>query len=246
VTRGGGSLEDLWAFNEEAVARAIAASAIPVVSAVGHEIDFTISDFVADVRAATPSVGAEIITQGAFASREFVGEAFVRMRQLVRARLDREQSDFGSLARRFIRGHPRRRLDERLQSLDDLITSLVRGARQFTRQERERWQYLRQRLVLARPTLLLARRNQDVHALRRRLCDATRHRVLEQGRQLAGVDARLRLLSPDSALSRGYSITMDADSGNVIRSAEAVRSGQKLRTKLRAGEVLSTAEGKLD
>src|SRR5437660_4027622 len=87
ITRGGGSLEDLWAFNEEVVARAIFQSALPVVSAVGHEIDFTISDFVADVRAATPSAAAEIITEGVFSSCQFVAEAASRMRQLARQQL---------------------------------------------------------------------------------------------------------------------------------------------------------------
>src|SRR5207249_8468374 len=89
VTRGGGSLEDLWAFNEEVVARAIFESALPVVSGVGHEIDFTISDFVADLRAATPSAAAEIITEGVFSSGPFIAEAGGRLRQL----LDRQLAD---------------------------------------------------------------------------------------------------------------------------------------------------------
>ena len=88
VTRGGGSLEDLWAFNEEVVARAIFESAVPVVSAVGHEIDFTISDFVADVRAATPSAAAEIITEGVFSSSQFLSEAAQRIRLLARQQMD--------------------------------------------------------------------------------------------------------------------------------------------------------------
>jgi exodeoxyribonuclease VII large subunit len=120
----------LWAFNEEAVARAIFESAIPVVSAVGHEIDFTISDFVADVRAATPSAAAEIITEGVFASREFVAEAAGLLRRKVRQRLEGAVTEFEQLQGRLTRAHPRRRLDEFLQRLDDLQTGLSRCAKQ--------------------------------------------------------------------------------------------------------------------
>jgi exodeoxyribonuclease VII large subunit len=102
ITRGGGSLEDLWAFNEEVVARAIFESAIPIVSAVGHEIDFTIADFVADVRAATPSAAAEIITEGMFASREFVADAPLRLRQRARRQLARASENFDSLDRKIV------------------------------------------------------------------------------------------------------------------------------------------------
>src|SRR5256885_1711097 len=108
ITRGGGSLEDLWAFNEEIVARAIYESAIPIVSAVGHEIDFTISDFVADVRAATPSAAAEIITEGVFSSCEFVSEAAGRMRQLARQQIADKEYVLAQVRQRLGRMHPRR------------------------------------------------------------------------------------------------------------------------------------------
>src|SRR6266516_2868557 len=146
LTRGGGSLEDLWAFNEEVVARAIFESAVPLVSAVGHEIDFTISDFVADVRAATPSAAAEIITEGAYSSRQFVSDAARRLRQLIRSRLELDREDLDALARRLSRLHPRRWVQERMQYLDDLRTSLGRALRGSVRLEQTTLAGLRGRL----------------------------------------------------------------------------------------------------
>jgi exodeoxyribonuclease VII large subunit len=221
VTRGGGSLEDLWAFNEEAVARAIFESAIPVVSAVGHEIDFTISDFVADVRAATPSVAAEIITEGVFASRQLVAD----------------------LTQRMARAHPRRRLNELLQRLDDLQAGLLRCTRQGTKERRVAWQNLATRLLRVRPAQLLRQRRESLVVNQRRLRESA-HVHLRNGRnRFEATEARLRLLGPEQVLSRGYSITMDAATGKVLRAAAEAKTGQKLRTRVAQGEITSNVSG---
>ncbi len=220
VTRGGGSLEDLWAFNEEVVARAIFESAIPVVSAVGHEIDFTISDFVADLRAATPSAAAEIITEGVFASRQLVAD----------------------LTQRMTRAHPRRRMSEFLQRVDDLQAGLLRCTRQGTKERQVAWQNLAERLLRVRPAQLLRQRRESLVANQRRLRELA-HVCLRNGRsRLEATEARLRLLGPEQVLSRGYSITMDAATGKVLRAAKDVKVGQHLRTRLQAGEVLSRVD----
>ena len=220
ITRGGGSLEDLWAFNEEVVARAIFESAIPVVSAVGHEIDFTISDFVADVRAATPSAAAEIITEGVFASRQFVE----------------------SLVRRMMQAHPRKLLDESLQRLDDLQTSLLRCGKQGVRERQVACQNLAARLRQVRPKQLLKQRRELLQVSRHRLRELAHVRFKDLKNGLAAVESRLRLLGPEQVLSRGYSITMDAATGKVLRDAAKVKTGQKLKTRLSGGEILSRAE----
>ena len=220
VTRGGGSLEDLWAFNEEVVARAIFESAIPVVSAVGHEIDFTISDFVADVRAATPSAAAEIITEGVFASRQLVE----------------------SLVRRMMQAHPRKRLDESLQRLDDLQAGLSRCGRQGIRERLVACNNLAARLRQVRPKQLLKQRRELLKVNRRRLRELAHVRFKELKNSLASAESRLRLLGPEQVLSRGYSITMDAATGTVLREAKRVKVGQHLRTRLKNGEVLSRTE----
>ncbi len=242
VTRGGGSLEDLWAFNEEVVARANFESALPVVSAVGHEIDFTISDFVADVRAATPSVAAEIITEGVFASREFVAEAPGVLRRIVRQRLEGATADFEQLQGRLKRAHPRRRLDEFLQRLDDLQNGLVRCAKQGTRERQVAWQNLATRLLRVRPAQLLRQRRELLKTARHRLSELAQGHLRNWQNRFSATEARLRLLGPEQVLARGYSITTDAASGKVLREVAEVKGGQRLKTRLKTGEIFSRTE----
>jgi exodeoxyribonuclease VII large subunit len=221
VTRGGGSLEDLWAFNEEVVARAIFESAIPVVSAIGHEIDFTIADFVADVRAATPSAAAEIITEGVFASQQLVA----------------------SLVRRMAQAHPRKRLDELSQRLDDLQTDLLRCGKQGVRDRLITCNNVATRLRQVRPVQLLRQRREILKVTQHRLRELAQVCFKELKSSLASAESRLQLLGPEQVLSRGYSITMDAENGRVLRDAVKVRAGQKLKTRLAKGEIASNVSG---
>jgi exodeoxyribonuclease VII large subunit len=239
LTRGGGSLEDLWAFNEEAVARAIFHSAVPVVSAVGHEIDFTISDFAADFRAATPSAAAEILTEAVFAGGKWIGQARGQMREALRRRLASELRHSHQLGQRLLASHPRRHINQRLQRLDDLQTLLCRCARRDLQKLQLAARHLGLRLGRVRPSQVLARRGEMLDQTRRRLREQAARQLLAARQRAAALAARLRLLGPDQVLARGYSITLDAASGEIIRSARATRPGQPLRTKLKAGEVRS-------
>jgi exodeoxyribonuclease VII large subunit len=241
VTRGGGSLEDLWAFNEEVVARAIFESAVPVVSAVGHEIDFTIADFVADVRAATPSAAAEIIAEGVFASRDWVIEAPRRLQQMVRRRWREEMETCALLAARLARLHPRRRVNEMLQRLDDLQSGLQRGGRRGVRERLAVYGHWALRLGQIRPRQLLERRAEMFETARRRVRELTQNRFKEWQNRLAAAESRRRLLGPEQVLARGYSITMDAVSGAILCDAARIQPGQKLKTRLARGEILSEA-----
>jgi len=220
ATRGGGSLEDLWAFNEEIVARAIFESAIPVVSAVGHETDFTIADFVADLRAATPSAAAEIITEGVFSSRKFLAQCGERMQQLFRRQFANKQFLLTQHAGRLARAHPRRKFQNWQQRLDELQTDLSRCLKHRVRHWQIALQNLSERLHRIRPSYLIKQRRE----------------------QLRQIERRLIALGPQQVLSRGYSITTDLATGKVLREAKKAKAGQKLKIRLKIGEIISRVE----
>lgn len=239
VTRGGGSLEDLWAFNEEAVARAIHASTIPVVSAIGHEIDFTIADFVADLRAATPSAAAELLTAGYVESRETLrgcAEGLIRRvgkaLEVARERVDGWEGRLG-------RAHPRRRLNEQAQRLDDLQSTLLRCGRDGLRERRQALQNLTLRLSAIRPGWRLTRDRDRWTRARAGLVEGVRRGQELARERLGRLELRLALLSPEQVLARGYSITRDAATGRVIRRAADVVPGMQLKTRLHDGDVTS-------
>jgi len=240
LTRGGGSLEDLWAFNEEAVARAIFLSALPVVSAVGHEIDFTISDFVADLRAATPSAAAEILTEDVFAGARRVAQIPALLGEKARRRLLGERRHFEQLGRRLQNLHPRRPLDQRRQQADELQLAVSRCARRQLQKLRQAWQTGRERLARVRPGRMLALRREWLNGWQRRLGGQPRLRLDNARQRTASLAARLQLLGPEQVLARGYSITRDAATGRILRAAAETAPGQELRTRLKTGEVSST------
>ena len=241
VTRGGGSLEDLWAFNEEIVARASYGSGLPVVSGVGHEIDFTISDFVADFRAATPTAAAEIITEGVFAAMPFLAEMQGRLRELIDYELSARREELEGAVERLQRKHPRRRLREQGQLLDELQGAIARCARHHLRQKVSGFKSVEARLGRVHPEAILARWREALLRLTGGLDTRKAAQLDDKRHRLKNALTRLELLSPENTLRRGYSITMDA-SGKVIRSAEMVKAGDQLRTRLAKGELQSRVE----
>ena len=241
LTRGGGSLEDLWAFNDEALARAVAVSAVPVVSAVGHEVDFTICDFVADVRAATPSAAAEIITAGGVSLEEQLASLAGRISREAMRGVAKGQRDAGELGARLLRSHPRRQLQARMQRVDELTDNLQRNWRVQWRGLARKWEVAMERLRRFRPTTILSKKTELARALRGEMRVYGAARLVDKRRRLEHLRDELRLLAPDNVLARGYSITTDSKTGAIIRRSGDVKSGQELRTRVAEGEFGSTA-----
>jgi exodeoxyribonuclease VII large subunit len=235
VARGGGSVEDLWEFNEEAVVRALAASAIPTISAVGHEIDFTISDFAADLRAPTPSAAAELVAPDRAELHRRMEDRATRLRRCAEAELHRQQQGLRLLVQSGLFREPRLRLEEAAQRVDFAGEALRRALRDQLGAARERLSeaagYLRQH----RPDQLLALRRQRLEALLPRLEMATRTARLSLHQRLERSRTLLALLSPKAVLERGYALVFTPE-GEIVRSVQLVRPGEPLRLRLADGE----------
>ena len=191
---------------------------------------------------ATPSAAAEILTEGVFSSCQFVSEATARLGQLARQQMADKQYVLNQAGQRLGRLHPRRRFNEWLQRLDDLQTTLSRCALQGVRRQRLAWRSLSDRLGRLRPAFVLKQRREVLDQAGQRLREQVRHRLRETQQRLDALQTRLRLLGPEQVLARGYSITMDAASGKVLRAATEARQGQSLRTKLAQGEIVSRVD----
>ncbi|MDX2079659.1 MAG: exodeoxyribonuclease VII large subunit [Terrimicrobiaceae bacterium] len=242
VTRGGGSLEDLWEFNEEVVARAVAESAIPVVSAVGHEIDFTICDFAADVRAPTPSAAAEILAADAVELAAGLRDRAGRLHRCANARIRNLHETLGQLRRTALFTAATRSFFEASQSLDRGSAALERGVRSGLSTRLGQLDRGLAALRARSPHGLIERTAGELRVFLGRIDACCRRRVAEAGSSLERLHAVLGALNPRAALARGYSLTSRPD-GSLVRSAGTVASGDVLITHVADGSIRSVVEG---
>ena len=237
VGRGGGSLEDLWAFNEEIVARAIAASTVPVVSAVGHEVDFSIADFVADYRAPTPSAAAEVITTDQREWQQRFDQMGLRLQQLIKGRIDQQQRQLEHLRRRL--RHPGHRLAQRRDQLEVFRLRLQRAATRRIDAEGRALGNLRERLLRSHPQRRLNQTRGQLTELQTVLKQTVAGRLRHGREQLAHRRKLLETLGPQNTLKRGYAI-VTAPNGKVLKRSDAVNRGDQVQVRLASGRLAAT------
>ena len=241
VGRGGGSLEDLWAFNEEPVARAIAAARVPVVSAVGHEVDFTIADFVADARAATPTAAAQLVVPERVAAAGQVGAAAAALRLALARRMERARDGLAALARGL--GDPRRRVTAQRLRLDDLGERLGTALSRRLAWDGRELTALARRLERSGPQERVAAARARLVTQRDRLGFAMDVRAREGRGALARLHGRLAALSPLACLARGYAIVRrGGPDGPIVRDAAALQRGARVTLLLARGRATGRIE----
>ncbi len=242
VGRGGGSIEDLWAFNEEVVARAIAQSGIPVVSAVGHEIDFTVADFVADLRAPTPSAAAELVVPKL---NDIVQDLQYLTNQMIE-RMEEDIEDYRErlrylIDRRFFR-EPRQILEAPTQRLDEMVQRLLRGLDQWVLVKRGNLTQIVHRLFQASPGKKIQTLSERQNDLMARLVRRLESQIDLKKQKLAGAAKNLEALNPLNVLQRGYSIATSKKTGKAVTSSKQINKGDTVRIRLAKGQLDATVD----
>lgn len=235
LCRGGGSLEDLWAFNDEQLARAVRACSLPVISGIGHETDFTIADFVADQRAPTPTAAAELVAPERSALESRLGELRSLLRRQLRRNIEQHNQRLDALEQRL--QHPAQALAQQRERLLNLQRRLVSSLGASCSSGRHSLSQLTRRLLLARPdTGRYARR---LEAIAPRLHSEWKAGIDARASDLARIAASLHHLNPDSVLSRGYSIVTDGQ-GNILRSSQSLEPNDPIAVSFHTGHVEAT------
>jgi exodeoxyribonuclease VII large subunit len=236
LARGGGSLEDLWSFNEEIVARAIRASRIPVVAGIGHETDTTIADFAADVRAPTPSGAAELVVPDQAEWRRLLDHHGRRLAAVAQRIIRFHRDRIGYLNQRLNQAHPRHRLQERQQRLDELDARLSSALQRQMHRAVTRTQWLAGRLAQVHPGRRLAERSALLRDRSERLARSVTALVRTHRRRFESVVRTLQAVSPLATLDRGYAIVTTLD-GRVVHRANDLQTGDTIQARLAKGQL---------
>ncbi|MDA9557194.1 exodeoxyribonuclease VII large subunit [Vibrio sp.] len=238
VGRGGGSLEDLWCFNEEIVARTIAASQIPIISAVGHEVDVTIADYVADVRAPTPSAAAEIISRDHAHQIQHLTHHVHRLTAAIQNRMAANKEQQQHFLYKLEKNHPSYRLSQQSQQVDDYTGRLSRAILKQINHQQFNLQHKTAQLNRHSPAQYIAERQQHRDLLTYRLKQSMQKKLMNSSHQFLRLTEILDTVSPLSTLNRGYSITLN-NKGKALTSAHDVKQGDEIETKLENGTLRS-------
>lgn len=241
LVRGGGSLEDLWSFNEESVARAIFNCSIPVVSGVGHEVDITIADFVADHRAATPTAAAETVTPDQQAWMQTLDWYQSRLHQLAGEKITRAGERLSWLRTRLTQQHPLANLQRLGQRVNDIDKRMRMTMDYKIRAASDRMQHLHTRLLSCSPAINIRNYRNNIERLQQQAQFHIRSAVEQRKSHLSTLASTLNVISPLQTLSRGYSITSNAD-GQAITNTDSVSQNELINTRLHSGQLISRIE----
>ncbi len=240
LSRGGGSLEDLWAFNDEQLARAIAACPLPVISAVGHEVDFTIADFVADVRAPTPSGAAEIVVPNQDEWLHRIGGLASRIARVGQRALEDRAQKLDWLGRRLIAGSPAATLQRQRDSLRERTGRLAAAIRQEILQQKNQLQRVSGGLMQLSPALSVQRMIGQLAKLQQRIVTAANSAIADSNHKVALLGRALNSVSPLATLERGYAIVRKEADDVVLTNAHDAATGDNIRARLSRGELVAT------